>query len=209
MIIPNKIILGLGTGRCGTLCLSDFLKQQPHMALCTHEHLKWKWYEDSSNINIDSFKRYAAFSNSTVADIGSFLLPHARKISEFFKETKIIVLQRYKEETIQSWMCWTNKVHNYWVPHTKGMWENDAWDPMFPTFDLEEFPKEDAISAYYDFYYEECKKLKNYFNVLWIKTEDLDDYNNRKNICEFCGFDLLKCKLNIPCKKNKGHRKAK
>lgn len=204
MKIQNKLILGLGTGRCGTLCLSDFLKQQPCMALCTHEHLKLKWYESSSLIDINAFDRYAAFSNSIVADVGSFLLPYVDRISEFFKETKIIVLQRDKEETIQSWMAWTNIKHNYWVPHTKGIWENDPWDPMFPKFDLEDQPKEIAIAAYYDFYYEECNKLKDKFNTLWIRTEDLDDHDTKKSICEFCGFDLSKCKLDVSCKKNPG-----
>lgn len=207
MKLSNRMILGLGTGRCGTLCLSDFLNQQPCMALCTHEHLKWKWYEDTKNIDVDAFGKYSVFSNSIVGDVGSFLLPHTRRIAEFFKETKIIVLQRDKEETIQSWMVWTNVVHNYWVPHTKGIWEDDGWDPMFPKFDLEDYPKEDAISVYYDFYYEECNKLKDQFDILWIKTEDLDDYNTRKNICNFCEFDLYKCKLDISCKKNLSHRK--
>lgn len=201
MKLSNRIILGLGTGRCGTVCLADFLKQQPDMALCTHEHLKWKWYDDC-RIDIKAFHKYSKFENAIVGDVGSFLLPHVNKIAEFFKETKIIVIQRNKEETIASWMVWTSKVHNYWVPHTKGIWENDGWDPMFPKFDLEDSPKEQAISAYYDFYYDECKKLYKDFNILWIETEKLDELYTRKSLCEFCGFDLSKCNLDIECKKN-------
>lgn len=201
MKLSNTMILGLGTGRCGTLHLSDFLKQQPDMALCTHEHLKWKWNKEEQ-IRICAFNRYSSFENSIVGDVGSFLLPHVGKIAQFFKQTKIIILKRNKENTIASWMRWTNKVHNYWVPHTKGVWEDDLWDVMFPKFDMEDAPKENVIGAYYDYYYEECKKLESDFETLWISTEDLDNDFTRKSICEFCGFNLSLCKLNIECKRN-------
>lgn len=208
MNTTNTIILGLGTGRCGTVNLSNFLRQQPCMALCTHEHLKWKWYSEGI-IKADAFKKYEKFQNSIVGDVGSFLLPHVKKIANFFKQTKIIVLQRNKEDTIKSWMKWTNEIHNYLVPHTKGKWQNDGWDPMFPKFDMEDEPKEKVIAKYYDYYYEESEKLKDCFNVLWIRTESLDNIKTRELICKFCEFNLPNCKLDVTCKRNAGPNSKK
>ena len=197
----NKLILGLGTGRCGTVNLSDFLKQQPDMAICTHECLKWKWYGEP-NITEKNFEKYSKFENSIVGDVGSFLLPHVEAISNFFNETKLIVVKRDKLKTIASWMKWTHKRHNYWVPHKTRRWLNDGWDGMFPKFDLELKPKKEAIEAYYNFYYEECKKLEQKYDTLWIETEKLEEKETRIKICNFCGFNLLNCKLDVKCRRN-------
>ena len=206
--IQNTMVMGLGTGRCGTLCLSDFMKQQPEMAVCSHEHLKWPWYAEPESITINAVARYSAVENAVVGEVGSFLLPHVRRISEFFRETKLIILKRDKARTIQSWMGKTHRKHNYWVPHTLGIWEDDSWDHMFPKFDMERQTKEQAISAYYDMYYEECEKLKRDYEWLEVRTEKLDDVATRRKICLFCGFDLGKCLINVPCNKNEGQKKA-
>lgn len=202
--MSNTMVMGIGTGRCGTLCLSDFMKQQPQMAVCSHEHLKWPWYARPEDITINGLGRYTPYENSVVGEVGSFLLPHVRRISEFFKETKLIVIKRDKAKTVQSWMGKTHKTHNYWVPHTLGIWKDDPWDRMFPKFDMEREPKEKAISAYYDMYYQSCEDLKKDFEVLEIRTETLDEMVTRRKICLFCGFDLKKCRFHVPCRKNEG-----
>lgn len=202
-MVSKTLILGIGTGRCGTLALCDFLRHQPEM-YCTTEAVKIPWYyEDEITEKSDPIFLWIKSDKKIVGDVGSYTLPHVRKIAKLFDDVRLLVVQRDKQATIKSWMKKTHEKHNYWVPHTLGIWKDDLYDPFFPTFkDMERKTKQEAISVYYDFYYDECKKLKSDFKTLWFKTEDSEKIETRKQILEFCGFDKSKWKLNVKCRRN-------
>lgn len=184
------LLLGLGTGRCGTLWLHDFLQQQVESGKITNEAVKFGWYysEEIEIIDEPIFTWYHD-KGKFVGDVGSYTLPHVESISKYFDDVKLLVLKRNRKDTVDSWMRWVASRHNYWVPHTMGIWEDDGYDKVFPKFDLENHPKEIAIGSYYDVYYDTCKMLEKKFNLLWIKTEDLELRKTQEMILEFCGFD--------------------
>jgi hypothetical protein len=199
----KKLMLGVGTGRCGTTWLSTFLGQQTGI-FSSHETVKFEWaYDGPITIEMFPLNWWLAAPESIVADIGSYTLPHFRKVASCF-DTSLIVLQRDRRATIDSWLRWTNPKHNYWVPHTLGIWEDDGYDGVFPKFDLETAEKSEAIGAYYDYYYSECEKLKKEFDYLWLTTESLSDLETKKVILAFTGIPESDWNLEAEGNKNKG-----
>lgn len=196
------LLLGLGTGRCGTLWLHDFLQQQVESGNITTEAVKFGWYySDEIEIIDEPIFSWYHDEGKFVGDVGSYTLPHVEAISKYFDNIKLLVLKRNRKDTIDSWMRWISPKHNYWVPHTMGLWEDDGYDKVFPKFDLEASSKEIAIGSYYDVYYDTCKMLEKKFNLLWIKTEDLEERKTQETILEFCGFDKKLWKFD-KCRKN-------
>jgi len=199
--MKKDLILGLGTGRCGTLWLFDYLNG--YIENSSHELFKLGWdYEGQFDLTIEPMKTWA--NNYISCEVGFPILPHIYKLSNFFN-IKIIVVQRDKQSTIKSFMNWTNPKHNYWVTKPyNSPYEYDGWDPMFPTFEGYEYrSKEEAISKYYDHYYDDCLKLKDQFSVLWIHTETLDEQKTQENILEFLDIPKNKWEKRI-CRKNRG-----
>lgn len=200
--MKKKLILGLGTGRCGTLFLFDFLSNQKNVFF-TNEAVRWGWYSKNTiDKKIYPIDVWLKSEKKIVGDIGSFTLPHVTKINKIFSDIKLIVLQRNLEQTVKSWIKWTNVKHNFWVPHKNGIWEDDIYDDLFPKFNLEKCSKEDAIKAYYHFYYATCKKLEKKFQIFWLKTEDLNNIETKKSILSYCQIDKDDWNLDANCRKN-------
>lgn len=191
--ITPKIIIGLGTGRCGTVFLSEFLKQQPKIESCSHEAIKYSFIEDNINTTYKQLNEANCLNKEKcVAIVSAFALLGVDEISKFFQETKLIVLIRNKEKLIKSFMNWTKDgpPNNYWVPNTKNIWHQTSWECYFPKFpELEEKTKEEAISAYYDYYYDCCYELSKKYSTIWINTEYLSNTNTMSKILDFCGLD--------------------
>lgn len=83
--MKTELILGLGTGRCRTLWLYDFITSQN--IPCTNEECKLGWYyKDNINITMEQMKTWA--SSDIAADVGFPTLPHVNKLSEFFNIKK-------------------------------------------------------------------------------------------------------------------------
>jgi hypothetical protein len=204
MIEEKTLILGLGTGCCGTLWLHGFLKQQEEMGVVTSEAVKFGWYYDNEIKKTDvPLNKWFESKANFVGDIGFCNLPHIKKLSSFFKKTKLIILKRNKEKTIKSLSSLFALNHNCFVPNTKKIWESTGWDKMFPKFpDLEEFPREVAFSSYYDHYYNICKYLSDLYENIWIETEKLSLESTKIEILNFCGFSKNKWNLNAEGKKN-------
>ena len=186
----KKVILGVGTGRCGTMSLSNLLNLQKNSNF-THEldqkdRLPWE-------INLDKFNHYLESiitrEKSFVGDVSFYLLPYVHFVLEKFPDSKIIILQRDKEQTVSSYLKKVPK-RNHWMPHRGFHWFLDPnWDPCYPKFQAK--TKKEAIAMYYDLYYETCKNLitQKPNNLFWIKTEDLNNEQRCLEMLEFCGFE--------------------
>lgn len=203
--MTKNLILGLGTGRCGTSYLFDFLNAQKGI-FCTNERVNWGWYYNGPITNTMSpISEWEKSGENKICDVGSYTLPHVRKLANFYQNIKLIIIRRDREATIKSWMNWTNVKHNYWVAHENTQWEDDTYDHLFPKFvGLETYPKYTSIASYYDLYYEECIRLSMNFNSCWIETETLDDMPTRKRILSFCDLDEATWNLDKKCKRNAG-----
>lgn len=193
----SKLIIGLGTGRCGTVSLSQFFKHQENF-FSAHEGLHslvpLKQYllpwDKSNRLLYEKWKH--AISEKLnhydfVAETASFLLPYAEDIINDFPDVLFVVLKRSKEGTVASFIKKTYK-RNHWMAHDGTVdFLDPVWDAIHPKFEADN--KTDALNKYWDMYYKTIDQLvHNYPDKL--KVFDYNDLNKeagRKNILDFIG----------------------
>lgn len=193
--MSKTLIIGLGTGRCGSLSLSYFLNNQPgikvlHEGAINYQAHPLKWYNDHENVlkwieNLDKLSD----SNQYFGDIGMYFLPYVAFLIEKFPRGKFICLKREREAVIHSYLQWTQD-HNPWYEHNGKTWQkNEVWDASFPKFN--ESDKAKAIGLYWDMYYEEIEKLIEKYpqNICCFQTESLNEVNSRNALLDFIEYD--------------------
>lgn len=183
-IVEKNIIFGLGTGRCGTVSLSKLLSSQEDCAI-THELSKFRlpW---EKNVNQFDFIMNSINSRSQkfIGDVGFYYLPYVEEILKN-KNSKIIILKREKQKVISSYVKKTTSM-NHWNEHDGKHWLFNSWDHCFPKFKTR--TKEEAISKYYDHYYDLCQRISQE-NCFWINTEDLNNESVCLEMLKWCGFE--------------------
>lgn len=174
------IIIGLGTGRCGTLSLSKILTLQG--CTVTHEIRPLpKW--DLSNLDqiIDRIKKYDINDNEYCGDVCSGYLNYVEAIYETLgNKVRFICLERDKKQNIESWIKKT-KNKNYWSKRGS----RDVWSHMFPKYDSKD--KEECLNMYWEEYHKKTNDLEEKISVFKkIKTEQLNDKSSILDILKFC-----------------------
>ncbi len=192
--ISKKLIIGLGTGRCGSVSLSYFLNEQPgvkifHEGRIDHEHNILKWDNDQENLlkwiyNLEKI----SVSNQYFGDIGMYFLHYVSFLIDQFPNIKFICLKRNREDVIKSYLKWT-KTYNHWYNHNGENWQKeDYWDTAFPKFN--EPDKAKALGLYWDMYYEEIERLIEKYpqQIRCFPTEALNSINSRNEILDFIEY---------------------
>ena len=167
-MIDKQLIIGLGTGRCGTMSLSKLLTKQPHFHV-THEHgeiLPWLITPERFDVKLQAmYNRHAHF----VGDVASYYLPYTDYIiDKTLGNVKFIILKRDVEEVCDSFMRKTPG-RNHWQT---GPGRRCRWDQAFPKFE-EAHDKREAIRSYYNQYYELCEDIPIEHKYV-INTSDLN-----------------------------------
>lgn len=181
----KKIIIGLGTGRCGTMSLAKILDGQENTSI-SHEFCRsdLPWNKD-----INKFEKLYDLMNKRkegiVGDVSFYLLPYVNESLKRNSGTKFIIIKRNKEETIKSYLKKTEG-RNHWNNHDGKIWRSSSWDHCYPKFQTA--TKEEALSKYYDLYYEICSNIPSEI-CFWMDTEDLNDKNKIIKMLEFCEYD--------------------
>jgi hypothetical protein len=192
----KKIIFGLGTGRCGTMSLSYLLNHQKNSSF-SHElggHALLPWKRDISQFKPffgNILRRNADF----VGDVSFYSLPYWEDILDFDSESKFVILKRNKQQTIESYIKKT-KGQNPLMNHDGKKWVHYEWDKCYPKMEAKN--KLEAISMYYDFYYEKCLEIPQE-SCHWIKTNDLNNPKKVIDLLKWCGFqdpEFVKFKKN-------------
>lgn len=177
----HQLIIGLGTGRCGTQSLAAVLNHQPQ-ATITHETLPLPWVVDEC-----LFNQWHARLNTNFrvfGDVASYLLPYVDLILRKRPSTKFVIMQRDKQQTVHSFDVKTNG-RNHWNNHDGTRWVLNGWDACFPTYEGDN--KIQSISRYYDEYYEMCDKIAA--PTFWMNVTDLNCETTTMNMLSFCGFE--------------------
>ena len=205
----KKVILGIGTGRCGTVSLSDLLNQQEN-AFFSHElkikiqkevdyNIPLPWQYDKKKFDSD-WHSILNYDGKYVGDVSMFWLPYLEKILDNSEGLKVICLQRDKQEVVNSYLKKTEG-RNHWIKHDGKQWDSCPWDKSYPNFEASN--KEDALKKYWDYYYELVDDLiKKYPDR--IKIFQMKDLNNAKQVEDllvFAGFENKRIISNI--QKNK------
>lgn len=184
--MEKRIIIGLGTGRCGTTSLARLLGSVPN-CVATHEmdqiraNLEWKF---NMNRIEKALKILKSAPENIVCDVAFYYLPYVKIISEMEPTATFVCLKRNREETVKSYMYKTEGRDHWRVTRSKP----NQWDKMYPKFEAQS--KEEAIGMYWDMYYRTTSEMeKEGIRIRTFDTVSLNDSNGTSQIMKFCGLE--------------------
>ena len=199
----TQIVIGLGTGRCGTQSLAKLLNHQLSSEVY-HEksaHLiRWEGSETAICQFLEWAKTRQALS--IVGDIGFYYLPYAEYILARYPMTKFICMQRDKAATVASYMRKTPK-RNHWQNHKEASdWVKDKWDYCYRKYEAPN--KESALSLYWHDYYEQATILQKCYPKAFkiFPLEALNSQSGQEAILSFLNIKKEDYQLQVGLKAN-------
>jgi len=182
-------VIGLGTGRSGTVSMSRLLDAQTSSSV-DHELLPLlPWTFDQAQINF----RLGQFGNRPtriVGDVAYYYLPYVRHIAARLPETGFVCMRREREAVIDSMMRKTRN-DNLWVDHDGSEWTlNEVWDKTMPSYPP--MPKREAIARYWDEYNSEAlalsEELGDRFEIFDLEST-FDDEAGIRRLLDHVGVE--------------------
>lgn len=169
----QTLIIGLGTGRCGTKSLASLLGKCKGIS-SSHEFRgrnsaphRLSWYFSKKEIK-ERLNYIDKYEHPFVADVSSYYLNYIEYLVKNVKKLKIIYLHRPIREVTNSFMSKTHfeteKDTNHWFSYShkdmkNGIYRKVSWDRCFPKYKRVK-NKRRAILRYCRHYE---KKMDKYF----------------------------------------------
>lgn len=185
----TQLIIGLGTGRCGTKSLAEFLSKQADTHV-THEFgdrpvLPWKKDEGSFKSVLMELRSRRA---RVAGDVGFYHLPYVEDWMRAFPRVRFVVLQRARSEVVRSFSSWS-RGRNHWMNHNESRWRWCVWDRCFPKFD-QAATRLKAIAEYWDYYYKEVSRLGTQHpdRFFRIETRELNNADKLSRLLDFLDY---------------------
>jgi hypothetical protein len=182
------MIIGLGSGRCGTTSLADLLG-------IPHENcmLPWDFHEGRFRLAVHRAEHFGG-------DVGFYYLNYVDRILQWKPKTKFVCLKRNRADTIRSWSKhMVGRDYFGWTGIMVRGGQNETFEAM-PTFG--EVPVEEGAPRYYDLYYEKARRLQE-AHPSSFRVFGMDVLNERKaqrELLRFVGRPYQKVQLGV--KKN-------
>lgn len=176
--ITDPVIVGLGTGRCGTRSLARLLDLQQGV-YCTHEAkpcLNWA-------LEIDPARhlRISVTGATIVADVAFYYLPWVDHLRRTCENIRFVCLRRDIDETVDSFARQ--------LPRAERWFERGGdpqWSRCFPN--ISAGPFRDQVRRYWKLYYDYAEHLlADDFRI--FETPQLSTYEGAREILSFCGID--------------------
>lgn len=192
------VVIGCGTGRCGTWSLSILLNSQKGYSI-GHESIRLPWIlsEEGASKACDFFN-YMSEGRTAAGDVASWYGPYA----EYFiqrVEAKVVYLKR---DALQVAASFAKKMKlkkaNHWTREDsehRGDVATHAFDMHFPQYNLPMIP---AIEKYCAKYNQLIIDLRDRYknNVRIYETGDV--LNNRETQAELFGFLEIESPVFLP-----------
>ena len=199
----NKtIIIGIGTGRCGTKSLATLLNSCNN-SVVYHEYKAPKGIlpfdlEPLGCVDIAT-RRYNEIKNFNglfVGDVAMYYLNYIEILYDIAKTEKdnfkVICMIRDKQETVKSYLkkteIGTQKPRHHWIknPEKYGFQPN-VWDKAFPKYDIVD--RKQALEKYWDDYYKKVATLeKQGIPILLVNVKSLNNIETQKELFDFIGI---------------------
>jgi hypothetical protein len=157
-IVP-RVILGVGTGRCGTLSLTRLLNRQAGV-LVTHErppYLPWNC-ENPRDLVTARLNAIRADSPGAVigGDVAFFYLNYLQDALELDGQLRVVCLRRPKHEVVASYRRWiscrSGPHVNHWAPTGNGWCHDPVWTPCYPQYDTSDM--NEGVRRFWDEYHQ-------------------------------------------------------
>lgn len=182
----KKIIIGLGSGRCGTTTLTKLLGSQAGV-IAEHENVGLFW-----NVNPvlfeHSWKKITEPDSKIIASVSFAWLRYIPMAVEKDPSVRCICLKRNKTATVESFSAhlrnfnvWTHYSSLHFdMKHSRSMIRING----FPKYDL---PREEAIAQYWDDYYRIADEHERAFPENF-KVFPIDAFNSHEGVKSMLGF---------------------
>ncbi len=160
----QRIILGIGTGQCGTFSLASVLDRQADAQVSHQEPPRLPWRRPTGDRVIR--QRFARFRQNRAApvlgDVASFYLPYVEDIIAAEPEVRIVCLKRPRADVIAGFCQWLDKTQplpvNHWAEEPAPGWYHAAdLSHCFPQYQTQD--REEGIGRYWDEYYRRVDDL--------------------------------------------------
>lgn len=212
--MAQRFILGIGSGRCGTLSLKEVLAQQPDVLAMHEDPPLLPWQRDNGRpIMEQRFVRWRRrHVQPIVADVASFYLPYLEEAIAREPEVRIICLKRPREEVVESfgrWLAVTNPLQiNHWAARPAPGWHHDPlWTRIFPKYDIED--REQGIRRYWEEYYSRVDELAARYpeHIRVFATHDaLNTEEGQRAMLQFAGIPRDKQVLAVGARHNRSDK---
>ena len=213
---PGRVVLGLGTGRCGSTTLSAAFRDRP--GLCgTHEnppYVNWTPLAAQVDFHVRRFQLLTQYF-SVVFDAAHWWLNLQQRIFAAFPDSKLIGLVRETDSCVSSILKFQGRgagsLNYYATPHN-GLWRPGLWDPTYPSYSVpagvlpgsdEAFATKRAmITQYVADYNRELTALADRHpqRVLIVRTEALNAPETNQRLSDFVGRPIV-----MPAARNVGN----
>lgn len=192
--IHKQIVIGLGTGRCGTKTLSYLLNHQPWFHI-RHECTPILPYEQDYQ-KLENKLQYIGDRcrrNKVYGDVSFYYLWYAEYLLFQYDDLKILCVERNNEDVVNSYYKKvTKKVPHSTEPLYKNFWQDDNgryksdWDKAYPKFSRKYILRE-AIEKYCEFYKKWCREIvEKYSDRFFIfDVEVMNSITGQDKIYEF------------------------
>lgn len=205
------LVIGMGTGRCGTLSLTSVLNQQPNTKV-THEQpplLPWDSPVRTSLIHERIRRMRSSRQERMIGDVASFYLPYVPDIVASEPDVRIVCLKRPREEVVQSFCQWLDKVHplptNHWARRPTEDWHHEpVWTRIFPKYDS--IDRETGIRRYWNEYYATAEELVRQWPGNIRIFEMRESLNTARGLSELLSFVGIPSDQQVLALDTKTHR---
>ena len=198
---PGQLVLGLGTGRCGSTTLTALMATVDG-SVCTHENPPLIFWDQQAEQVAFHLKRFELLRQyfPLVFDAAHWWLNVMDNLFATFPDSKVIGLYRDLEPCVRSFMRLKGSGHgseNHWVPPDNGIWQSSDWDAVYPTYPVPDFArvnpdhaKADVIRRYVSEYNRSLNSLADRFHgrVILIQTERLGRASEQQRMFHFVGL---------------------
>jgi hypothetical protein len=199
----GQVILGLGTGRCGSTSLSAAFRNVA-TALSTHENPPMIFWQPQREQMEFHMKRLALLCRyyPVVFDAAHWWLNAIDAFFESFPQGKVVGLHRGMESCVTSFLGLKGVepgTPNHWALPNNGIWGPNIWDPCYPSYAVPQGLESDLYRAkgtqiqwYVDSYNRQLYELARARpdQVMLISTESLDQPQVAKRLAEFTGVQI-------------------
>jgi len=183
---PGEIILGIGSGRCGSTSLCAAVASVPE-ACAVHEIpplIYWEPLDEQVQFHLDRMRLLADYY-SVVFEAAHWWLNALDRFVAEFPGGKVIALHRNTDSCVRSFLNVKGRGRgsfNHWAPPESNFWAPNLWDPTYPSYsvNVELVPDPDTAKAamierYVREYNQSLRQLAEIDpqRVLLVRTEDL------------------------------------
>ncbi len=198
--MQQRLIVGLGSGRCGTCSLAAVLDAQFRVSVTHESYNRLPWVPLEFDINLAITSIIHAQSGNIIGDCAPWYLNYTDWCIESFPDIKMICLKRKKESCVTSIYEVNNMLKvNHFTDKSSKHWDKTRWNlneidsrmyrNCFPKYDLPMFK---AISQYYDDYYDIAYELERKYpdNFGLFDTDHvLNTEEGQIEMLKFCGIE--------------------